>query len=972
MLDKLELSSTSTSSVAEGDAHKTLRRCRLMAWVGASILLATALCAEEDLRELEAKLEATAGAARLPLLVSLAESYAEEQPSQAIELATEGLGHLEAVPDEAAELNLHGTLAAAYTASDAYTDALSHAAAAERLARRAGDESQLAAVLSQLATIRRRLQQYRAAIAVADEAAELYSRLGDTAARAEATRSAGNACFGLADYTSALRYYLEAKELFDQAGDSSEAAGTLNNIGVIYSKLGQYDDALEIYRQSLALVRSSDDPDSLASLLNNIGLVHQRSGTPERAVDYFRQAIETSRGLDDERSLSYYYNNLGMSLEELGQLDEAMSYLERSLAIKERLGDRRAAIDTLFNIAQIHGRRGQPGRALELVLIARDSALEIGAKMELETSWEHLAELYAEAGRYREAFEASQQRLEVSSELFNERNSELIAEMKARYESQQQEEQIHVLEQQQRIDALEIERQQTLSRALGLGSGLVLLLTLGTGYLLWQRKTVERERAVSGRLRKLDKLKDEFLAKTSHELRTPLHGITGLAESLIDGARGQLAPELQGDLSMIVASGRRLGHLVDDILDFSKLRHKRLELQFRALDLRALTDVVLALCAPLAASKTLELRNAVAPDLPLVEADENRLQQILHNLIGNAIKFTDAGIVQVSAAVVGDHLSVSVADTGIGIPEDRQESIFQVFEQADASTKRDFGGTGLGLAVTRRLVELHGGKIRVESTPSKGSIFTFELAIAGEEVAAGEIPEVVAPSSAWPGLVAPIESAATPASGMSPAVDSSRARLLLVDDEPVNLQVLCNYLTAQGFELTLATSGDQALELLREQSFDLVLLDVMMPRVSGYDVCRALRETHPLEELPVIFLTAKNRASDVVAGLSIGANDFLTKPISKDELLARVRPHLELLSIHRHLEELVEEKVSQVKVLQGLLPICAACKKIREDDGYWSELEVFIDRHSEARFTHGLCPDCVKGYEQQQIVEKLV
>ena len=544
--------------------------------------------------------------------------------------------------------------------------------------------------------------------------------------------------------------------------------------------------------------------------------------------------------------------------------------------------------------------------------------------------------------------------------------------MKARYESQQQEKQIQVLEQQQRIDALEIERQQTLSRAFGLGSGLVLLLTLGVGYLFWQRKTVERERAVIGRLRKLDKLKDEFLAKTSHELRTPLHGITGLAESLIDGARGQLAPELRGDLGMIVASGRRLGHLVDDILDFSKLRRQRLELQIRALDLHALADVVLALCSPLAAAKSLELRNGVASDLPLAEADENRLQQILHNLIGNAIKFTDAGVVQVSAAVVGDRLSVSVADTGVGIPEHRRESIFQAFEQVDASAKRDFGGTGLGLAVTRRLVELHGGHIRVESTPGKGSIFTFDLAVAGEETIAGEIPEAAVPPSAWPSPAAPIEPAAAKlAPAMDPPSESSRPRLLLVDDEPVNLQVLCNYLTAQGFELTLATSGDQALALLREQSFDLVLLDVMMPRVSGYDVCRALRETHPLEELPVIFLTAKNRASDVVAGLSMGANDFLTKPISKDELLARVRPHLELLSVHRHLEELVEEKVSQVKVLQGLLPICAACKKIRGDDGHWSQLEVFIDRHSEARFTHGLCPDCVEGYQHQRTVKEL-
>ena len=185
---------------------------------------------------------------------------------------------------------------------------------------------------------------------------------------------------------------------------------------------------------------------------------------------------------------------------------------------------------------------------------------------------------------------------------------------------------------------------------------------------------------------------------------------------------------------------------------------------------------------------------------------------------------------------------------------------------------------------------------------------------------------------------------------------------MIVDDEPVNLQVLKNYLSLEQFELVTAGSGDQALRLIREQSFDLVLLDVMMPRVSGYEVCRVLRQIHPMEDLPVLFLTAKNQISDVVTGLSLGANDFLTKPIARDELLARVRPHLDLLRVHRNLEDLVAEKMSEVKVLKGLLPICAGCKKIRDDEDHWNHFETYIDRHSEAHFSHGLCPDCLEEY----------
>ncbi|MCP5028767.1 MAG: hypothetical protein GY929_21035, partial [Actinomycetia bacterium] len=216
----------------------------------------------------------------------------------------------------------------------------------------------------------------------------------------------------------------------------------------------------------------------------------------------------------------------------------------------------------------------------------------------------------------------------------------------------------------------------------GFASLLLFLLLLFNRYRLKSRgrlmaETVRQERETSARLREVDKLKDEFLANTSHELRTPLNGITGLAESLIDGATGELPDETRSNLSMIVHSGRRLSHLVDDILDFSKLRHKSLELDLRPLDLRPLVDVVLTLSRPLLGSKELELSNSVPADLPAVAADENRLQQILHNLIGNAVKFTESGSVEVSATppeggtmqhADDGRVVVRVTDTGIGIP----------------------------------------------------------------------------------------------------------------------------------------------------------------------------------------------------------------------------------------------------------------------------------------------------------------
>ncbi|MEM7584525.1 MAG: ATP-binding protein [Acidobacteriota bacterium] len=478
---------------------------------------------------------------------------------------------------------------------------------------------------------------------------------------------------------------------------------------------------------------------------------------------------------------------------------------------------------------------------------------------------------------------------------------------------------------------------------LALASGVGAYLRSHRRELRRERQAAAQEREVSRRLREVDQLKDEFLANTSHELSTPLYGMTGLAESLIDGATGELPEATKTNLSMIVASGQRLSHLVNDILDFSKLRHKSLELRRSAIDLRSLTEVVLTLSQPLIGSKPVTLVNAVSPDLPPAEADEDRLQQILYNLVGNAVKFTETGTVTVEAKTAeaktaeaktleadasSGRLEVRVVDTGIGIPEAAQARIFDAFEQADASLERQYGGTGLGLAVTRQLVKLHGGSLRVESTEGEGSIFVFDLPLADTHKGDASQTESAAPEGAaaraetTPIALASAPTTTTPAT--KTATTTARAALeaatlLVVDDEPVNRQVLVNQLTAEGYRVVQAASGPEALELIEGQTPDLVLLDVMMPKMSGYEVCRTLRRDHPIDALPVVFLTAKGQASDLVVGLAAGANDYLPKPISKSELLARVATHLGLLDVHRQLSKLVDERTTQVRERERLL-----------------------------------------------------
>lgn len=424
-------------------------------------------------------------------------------------------------------------------------------------------------------------------------------------------------------------------------------------------------------------------------------------------------------------------------------------------------------------------------------------------------------------------------------------------------------------------------------------------------YAVYHRRRVVRAQAISKRLEQMDRLRDDFLANTSHELRTPLNGIIGLTESLIDGSQGDLNSEVRKNLGMVVSSGRRLKSLVDDILDFSKLKHDNLTLQTRPVALAPLADLVFTMCEPLVQNKDVKLVNRIRRRLPAVMADEDRLQQILYNLIGNAIRFTDKGEVEATAERIGSMILVTVNDTGIGISDSFQDQVFDSFVQVRQDDYR--GGTGLGLALSRRLVKLHGGEISLESACDVGTKVTFTLPISDKpatpfeyELAAkiGSLVEIEEPS--------PEE---TQLAGNIPALGDEHCHILVVDDEPINIQVLLNHLKSDTCQITYATNGEHALRLLKEdQAFDLVLLDIMMPGLDGYQTCRKIRETWPLEKLPVIFLTAKNQIRDLTKAYESGGNDFITKPVARAELLSRVGLHLQQLFHGRRLKMLAAEQ----------------------------------------------------------------
>ncbi|MBF0395662.1 MAG: response regulator [Desulfobacterales bacterium] len=427
--------------------------------------------------------------------------------------------------------------------------------------------------------------------------------------------------------------------------------------------------------------------------------------------------------------------------------------------------------------------------------------------------------------------------------------------------------------------------------------------------------------AKNKKLLELDKIKDEFLSNTSHELRTPLNGIIGIAESLIDGATGELPDKTNENLSIIVFSGKRLATLINDILDFSKLKNKDLILKQSPVDIKQITDVIITLSNTLIAGKNLKLINNIPDDTPLVFADENRIQQILYNLLGNAIKFTEKGEISVKAEQKKDLVEITVVDTGIGISKDKQALIFKPFEQADGSIEREYGGTGLGLSVSKSLVELHGGKIWVESEIGKGSSFKFTLPVfyGKSEIIFNKrerIKTLEANISTRRDIEYRRKRDIGPPDGKERRLglidrrekividyNFNGLKVLAVDDESVNLQVIQNNLNIAGAEVITIASGIDALEKLNQITPDIILLDVMMPKMNGYETAKKIRAYFPIEDVPIIFISAKNQVTDLLDGFLAGGNDYISKPISKNELLARIKMHTSLSQARQKLKE---------------------------------------------------------------------
>ncbi|MFC6333218.1 ATP-binding protein [Paenibacillus septentrionalis] len=377
------------------------------------------------------------------------------------------------------------------------------------------------------------------------------------------------------------------------------------------------------------------------------------------------------------------------------------------------------------------------------------------------------------------------------------------------------------------------------------------------------------------KLEKADKQKDIFLANTSHELRNPLHGILNIAQAMLEDEASQLSNKSRSNLELLLQIGHRMTFTLNDLLDLNQLDEGRIQLNVKPIDVKSVTSGVIDMMHFMKNTSKLSITSHIPAAFPYVNADESRVIQILFNVMHNAVKFTDEGSITVSASHDDHEATISITDTGIGMSQDELDRIFHRYVHSD---KDGQGGIGLGLNIAQQLIELHGGTVKVQSEVGKGTTVSFTLPLAHS---ATEYPVDLATAAASTSQHDDKETLTLHSD------KQLNGNILIVDDDPINLKVIHSILEDQ-YHISTINNAEDALRMLHTGQWDLVISDVMMPHMSGYELCKEIRKQYTVAELPILLLTARNQTADIYTGFLVGANDYVAKPANTLELKARV------------------------------------------------------------------------------------
>jgi signal transduction histidine kinase len=760
-----------------------------------------------------------------------------------------------------------------------------------------------------------------AAVVFAQQAVRYFEEAGDLPEQVGSMAMLGLQQFHNEQAAAATETLDQAYQLSLSKGCETcqqKRGGVLEAQGLMAFYQGNIQVALDKMLQARDLFKAADFMRGHGSIANNLGLVYMNSDQPRLAARYFQECKEVGRSINNLSFQAIASLNLGNAYQAQGLDSLAEATFWEGFEIQEKLGNPDQQMGLLNNIGILQRNRGEIQASIEtlnrglnlnpsscfsqnFILVHVNLSYSFMESGQLVTARKY-AGLAWEMGNHSSnshilmALHELRHQVEAASgnhELAYQRYGEFVAfqdsleqhqasEELAQLELERTEAEAKQLEAEKAEQALRLDTQRTLI-AIG---GISLVITLASLFyvlrlLRFRKQAVaalenhaQALRQAKNEAETASRAKAEFLSVMSHEIRTPMNAVIGMTNLLRDE---EPRPDQQAHLDILEFSSRHLLSLINDILDFSKIEAGRLVLEDTSLNLPVLLAQVTASMGQVASDKNIELHCECDPSQPAwYRGDPVRLGQIVTNLVSNAIKFTPEGSVTVRmqpSPAAG--IRILVEDTGIGIPEDRQQAIFEKFTQSSSDTTRKYGGTGLGLAITKRLLEMMGSHIQLSSTTGQGSTFFFDL----------ELPLAIVPTE-----------------GMSPSelpmvrsASLENVRILVAEDNPVNQLVVGKFLDKWGVKVETVDNGAEAITRLLQGGIDLVLMDVQMPVMDGLTAAREIRKLADpaLAGLPIIALTASVLKEEKEAIEAADMNDAVFKPFDPKVLREKLERYLQ-------------------------------------------------------------------------------